>query len=37
MTAILTAPARNIYRVQNDKLIVIVAMVGHRRDVYEHL
>ncbi len=28
---------RIIYQVQHDKLIVAVATVGHRRDVYERL
>jgi len=28
---------RIIYQVQHDKLVVVVATVGHRRDVYDHL
>ena len=28
---------RIIYQVQYDKLVVIVATIGHRRDVYDHL
>jgi len=28
---------RIIYRVQHDKLVVVVATIGHRRNVYDHL
>ncbi|HLB72412.1 MAG TPA: type II toxin-antitoxin system RelE/ParE family toxin [Sedimentisphaerales bacterium] len=28
---------RIIYQVQHDKLVVVVATVGHRRNVYNHL